>query len=217
MLPFYLCVFETFSCLHFFLPFPFPFIPSESFQYLLNFQKSVPSFHCAYILTQLLIAIAEKPMSGWKKEKMGNVWRVTQLRWVLVWSLPFKGEISLSHPDNLTGWTVLAINKGSSSKYIGPSLVCVLLCLSHMQTGTLQLSQLVFLKIRASQLSGVLSMSLLFSVGTSLIAGCGGEWSQTWSDGTSYCKYRCLWQLVSKIHWNELQIQLLLQGREENL
>ncbi|NXS77400.1 FACD2 protein, partial [Erpornis zantholeuca] len=46
---------------------------SESFQYLLNFQQSVPSFHCAYILTQLLIAIAEKPMSGWKKEKMASL------------------------------------------------------------------------------------------------------------------------------------------------
>ncbi|XP_071406849.1 Fanconi anemia group D2 protein isoform X2 [Pithys albifrons albifrons] len=42
---------------------------SESFQYLLNFQQSVPSFQCAFILTQLLIAIAEKPMAGWKKEK----------------------------------------------------------------------------------------------------------------------------------------------------
>uniref|UniRef100_A0A8D2NQY4 FA complementation group D2 n=1 Tax=Zosterops lateralis melanops TaxID=1220523 RepID=A0A8D2NQY4_ZOSLA len=46
---------------------------SESFQYLLNFQQSVPSFHCAYILTQLLIAIAEKPMSGWKKDKMASL------------------------------------------------------------------------------------------------------------------------------------------------
>uniref|UniRef100_A0A8C3VGN2 FA complementation group D2 n=1 Tax=Catharus ustulatus TaxID=91951 RepID=A0A8C3VGN2_CATUS len=46
---------------------------SESFQYLLNFQQSVPSFYCAYILTQLLIAIAEKPMSGWKKEKMASL------------------------------------------------------------------------------------------------------------------------------------------------
>ncbi|RLV99437.1 hypothetical protein DV515_00009687, partial [Chloebia gouldiae] len=46
---------------------------SESFQYLLNFQQSVPSFHCAHILTQLLIAIAEKPMSGWKKEKMASL------------------------------------------------------------------------------------------------------------------------------------------------
>ncbi|NXP89491.1 FACD2 protein, partial [Passerina amoena] len=46
---------------------------SESFQYLLNFQQSVPSFHCAYILTQLLIAIAEKPMSGWKREKMASL------------------------------------------------------------------------------------------------------------------------------------------------
>ncbi|KAI1234423.1 hypothetical protein IHE44_0003473, partial [Lamprotornis superbus] len=46
---------------------------SESFQYLLNFQQSVPSFHCAYILTQLLIAIAEKPMSGWKKEKLASL------------------------------------------------------------------------------------------------------------------------------------------------
>uniref|UniRef100_A0A8C3M733 Uncharacterized protein n=1 Tax=Geospiza parvula TaxID=87175 RepID=A0A8C3M733_GEOPR len=46
---------------------------SESFQYLLNFQQSVPSFQCAYILTQLLIAIAEKPMSGWKREKMASL------------------------------------------------------------------------------------------------------------------------------------------------
>ncbi|NWX37329.1 FACD2 protein, partial [Notiomystis cincta] len=46
---------------------------SESFQYLLNFQQSVPSFYCAYILTQLLTAIAEKPMSGWKKEKMASL------------------------------------------------------------------------------------------------------------------------------------------------
>ncbi|NXU90241.1 FACD2 protein, partial [Xiphorhynchus elegans] len=46
---------------------------SESFQYLLNFQQSVPSFQCAYILTQLLIAIAEKPIAGWKKEKMASL------------------------------------------------------------------------------------------------------------------------------------------------
>ncbi|NWY75575.1 FACD2 protein, partial [Erithacus rubecula] len=46
---------------------------SECFQYLLNFQQSVPSFYCAYILTQLLIAIAEKPLSGWKKEKMASL------------------------------------------------------------------------------------------------------------------------------------------------
>ncbi|XP_075289262.1 Fanconi anemia group D2 protein [Opisthocomus hoazin] len=46
---------------------------SESFQYLLNFQQSVPSFHCAFILTQLLIAISEKPMAGWKKEKMASL------------------------------------------------------------------------------------------------------------------------------------------------
>ncbi|NXT33707.1 FACD2 protein, partial [Pelecanoides urinatrix] len=46
---------------------------SESFHYLLNFQQSVPSFHCAFTLTQLLIAIAEKPMAGWKKEKMASL------------------------------------------------------------------------------------------------------------------------------------------------
>ncbi|XP_032555192.1 Fanconi anemia group D2 protein [Chiroxiphia lanceolata] len=46
---------------------------SESFQYLLNFQQSVPSFQCAHILTQLLIAIAEKPMAGWKREKMASL------------------------------------------------------------------------------------------------------------------------------------------------
>ncbi|XP_055660391.1 Fanconi anemia group D2 protein isoform X2 [Falco peregrinus] len=46
---------------------------SESFHYLLNFQQSVPSFYCAFILTQLLIAIAEKPMAGWKKEKMASL------------------------------------------------------------------------------------------------------------------------------------------------
>ncbi|XP_068264846.1 Fanconi anemia group D2 protein isoform X2 [Nyctibius grandis] len=46
---------------------------SESFHYLLNFQQSVPSFYCAFILTQLLIAVAEKPMAGWKKEKMASL------------------------------------------------------------------------------------------------------------------------------------------------
>ncbi|KAF1554539.1 Fanconi anemia group D2 protein, partial [Eudyptula minor] len=46
---------------------------SESFHYLLNFQQSVPSFHCAFILTQLLMAIAEKPMAGWKKENMASL------------------------------------------------------------------------------------------------------------------------------------------------
>uniref|UniRef100_G1MUH9 FA complementation group D2 n=1 Tax=Meleagris gallopavo TaxID=9103 RepID=G1MUH9_MELGA len=46
---------------------------SESFQYLLNFQQSIPSFQCAFILTQLLMAISEKPVTGWKREKMGNV------------------------------------------------------------------------------------------------------------------------------------------------
>ncbi|NXF38228.1 FACD2 protein, partial [Nyctibius bracteatus] len=46
---------------------------SESFHYLLNFQQSVPSFHCAFVLTQLLIAVAEKPMAGWKKEKMASL------------------------------------------------------------------------------------------------------------------------------------------------
>ncbi|KFQ43168.1 Fanconi anemia group D2 protein, partial [Nestor notabilis] len=46
---------------------------SESFHYLLNFQQSVPSFHCAFILTQLLIAIAEKPVTGWKKEKIASL------------------------------------------------------------------------------------------------------------------------------------------------
>ncbi|NXX77188.1 FACD2 protein, partial [Urocolius indicus] len=46
---------------------------SESFHYLLNFQQSVPSFHCAFIFTQLLIAIAEKPVAGWKKEKMASL------------------------------------------------------------------------------------------------------------------------------------------------
>ncbi|KAK2534352.1 Fancd2 [Columba guinea] len=46
---------------------------SESFHYLLNFHQSVPSFQCAFILTQLLIAIAEKPMAGWKKEKMASL------------------------------------------------------------------------------------------------------------------------------------------------
>ncbi|XP_069722430.1 Fanconi anemia group D2 protein [Phaenicophaeus curvirostris] len=46
---------------------------SESFHYLLNFQQSVPSFYCAFILAQLLIAVAEKPMVGWKKEKMASL------------------------------------------------------------------------------------------------------------------------------------------------
>ncbi|KAM4653984.1 Fanconi anemia group D2 protein isoform 3-T3 [Amazona ochrocephala] len=46
---------------------------SESFHYLLNFQQSVPNFHCAFMLTQLLITIAEKPMAGWKKEKIASL------------------------------------------------------------------------------------------------------------------------------------------------
>uniref|UniRef100_A0A672U4D1 FA complementation group D2 n=1 Tax=Strigops habroptila TaxID=2489341 RepID=A0A672U4D1_STRHB len=46
---------------------------SESFHYVLNFQQSVPSFYCAFILTQLLITIAEKPMAGWKKEKIASL------------------------------------------------------------------------------------------------------------------------------------------------
>ncbi|NWV01184.1 FACD2 protein, partial [Upupa epops] len=46
---------------------------SESFLYLLNFQQSIPSFHCAFILTQLLSAIAEKPVAGWKKEKTASL------------------------------------------------------------------------------------------------------------------------------------------------
>lgn len=129
--------------------FPFLVIPSESFQYLLNFQQSVPSFHCAFILTQLLIAIAEKPMTGWKKEKMGNMLRTSNLRlvfmllfacksWVLSLECIFwERDFSFS---SLTGRSVLAVNKGNSSKYIGTCLVFVLLCLSHMQEGRLQLT-----------------------------------------------------------------------------
>uniref|UniRef100_A0A8C9LA26 FA complementation group D2 n=1 Tax=Pavo cristatus TaxID=9049 RepID=A0A8C9LA26_PAVCR len=45
----------------------------ESFQYLLNFQQSIPSFQCAFVLTQLLMAISEKPMTGWKREKMASL------------------------------------------------------------------------------------------------------------------------------------------------
>ncbi|XP_065543971.1 Fanconi anemia group D2 protein isoform X2 [Lathamus discolor] len=45
----------------------------ESFHYLLNFQQSVPNFHCAFILTQLLITITKKPMDGWKKEKIASL------------------------------------------------------------------------------------------------------------------------------------------------
>ncbi|XP_062441302.1 Fanconi anemia group D2 protein [Rhea pennata] len=46
---------------------------SESFQYLVNFQQSVPSFQCAFTLAQLLIAIAEKPVTGWKREKIASL------------------------------------------------------------------------------------------------------------------------------------------------
>lgn len=46
---------------------------SESFQYLLNFQASIPSFQCAFILIQVLMAISEKPMTGWKREKMASL------------------------------------------------------------------------------------------------------------------------------------------------
>ncbi|NWJ08367.1 FACD2 protein, partial [Crypturellus undulatus] len=46
---------------------------SESFQYLVNFQQTVPSFQCAFTLAQLLIAIAEKPMTSWKREKIASL------------------------------------------------------------------------------------------------------------------------------------------------
>ncbi|NWY07634.1 FACD2 protein, partial [Nothoprocta ornata] len=46
---------------------------SESFQYLLNFQQSVSSFSSAFTLAQLLIAIAEKPMTSWKREKIASL------------------------------------------------------------------------------------------------------------------------------------------------
>ncbi|XP_074861679.1 Fanconi anemia group D2 protein isoform X2 [Carettochelys insculpta] len=46
---------------------------SESFHYLLNFQHSVPNFQCALTLTQLLIVIAEKPVAGWKKDKIASL------------------------------------------------------------------------------------------------------------------------------------------------
>ncbi|NXA56691.1 FACD2 protein, partial [Nothocercus julius] len=46
---------------------------SESFQYLVNFQQSVPSFQCAFTLAQLLIAIAEKPVTSWKREKIASL------------------------------------------------------------------------------------------------------------------------------------------------
>uniref|UniRef100_A0A8C3M7H6 Uncharacterized protein n=1 Tax=Geospiza parvula TaxID=87175 RepID=A0A8C3M7H6_GEOPR len=93
-----------------FLPFPFPLIPSESFQYLLNFQQSVPSFQCAYILTQLLIAIAEKPMSGWKREKMvlGHMFQVGQcsrpccvILYLLISYVGFGFSVYLEHTDNI--------------------------------------------------------------------------------------------------------------------
>uniref|UniRef100_A0A8B9BRD8 FA complementation group D2 n=1 Tax=Anser brachyrhynchus TaxID=132585 RepID=A0A8B9BRD8_9AVES len=70
ILLFYLCAYGRLPYLHCLYLFSFLSFPSESFQYLLNFQQSVPSFQCAFILTQLLIAISEKPMAGWKKEKM---------------------------------------------------------------------------------------------------------------------------------------------------
>ncbi|XP_025902236.1 Fanconi anemia group D2 protein [Nothoprocta perdicaria] len=46
---------------------------SESFQYLVNFQQSISSFSSAFTLAQLLIAIAEKPMTSWKREKIASL------------------------------------------------------------------------------------------------------------------------------------------------
>uniref|UniRef100_A0A8C2THJ3 FA complementation group D2 n=1 Tax=Coturnix japonica TaxID=93934 RepID=A0A8C2THJ3_COTJA len=68
---------------------------SESFQYLLNFQQSIPSFQCAFILTQLLMAVSEKPMTAFSA------------RFVFVLSFAYKpwvtslNDVYLEHTDNI--------------------------------------------------------------------------------------------------------------------
>ncbi|KAF7249876.1 Fanconi anemia group D2 protein [Varanus komodoensis] len=46
---------------------------SQSFQYLLNFQHSVPNIYCALSLTQLLLVIAEKSLVNLKNNEIASV------------------------------------------------------------------------------------------------------------------------------------------------
>uniref|UniRef100_A0A803TXF0 FA complementation group D2 n=1 Tax=Anolis carolinensis TaxID=28377 RepID=A0A803TXF0_ANOCA len=46
---------------------------SHSFQYLLNFQHSVPNIYCALSLTQLLLVIAEKSVINLKHKEIGSI------------------------------------------------------------------------------------------------------------------------------------------------
>ncbi|XP_025020945.1 Fanconi anemia group D2 protein, partial [Python bivittatus] len=46
---------------------------SQSFQYLLNFQHSVPNIYCALSLTQLLLVIAEKSVASLKSKEIASI------------------------------------------------------------------------------------------------------------------------------------------------
>ncbi|XP_062977137.1 Fanconi anemia group D2 protein [Elgaria multicarinata webbii] len=46
---------------------------SQSFQYLLNFQQSVPNIYCALSLTQLLLVIAEKSVVNLKNNEIASI------------------------------------------------------------------------------------------------------------------------------------------------
>uniref|UniRef100_A0A8D0BLI9 FA complementation group D2 n=1 Tax=Salvator merianae TaxID=96440 RepID=A0A8D0BLI9_SALMN len=48
-------------------------LTSQSFQYLLNFQDSVPNIHCALTLTELLLVIAEKSVVNMKNKEIASM------------------------------------------------------------------------------------------------------------------------------------------------
>lgn len=60
----------------FWTPFFFLRPYSQSFQYLLNLQHSVPNIFCALSLSQLLLVIAERSVVKLKNDKIGNVSRI---------------------------------------------------------------------------------------------------------------------------------------------
>ncbi|XP_060621713.2 Fanconi anemia group D2 protein [Anolis sagrei] len=53
--------------------FPLEELLSQSFQYLLNFQHSVPNIFCALSLTRLLLVIAEKSVVNLKHKEIGSI------------------------------------------------------------------------------------------------------------------------------------------------
>ncbi|XP_015262873.1 PREDICTED: Fanconi anemia group D2 protein [Gekko japonicus] len=85
----------------------------QSFQYLQNFQDSVPNIYCALSLTQLLLAVAEKSVTNLKNDKIASITKQFLCQsWVEPTGVRQKGRqfndalhtlfcIYLEHTDNI--------------------------------------------------------------------------------------------------------------------